>query len=164
MIQSKLLPALTGRPPLNRTERDLLSLPAKHGGIGMVNPTACNSNYEISRKITELPVQEILSKSYKYPVEIISAQSQIKREAQKQKNEQNIRKCADLKTHLQPTQLKAVKLAAESGASAWITTLPLREFGFNLHKRAYRDALALRYGWPPQALPSTCACGGTLLS
>ena len=33
-----LLPSLTGRPPLNDIERDLLSLPARHRGIGIVNP------------------------------------------------------------------------------------------------------------------------------
>lgn len=159
MIQSRLLPALTGRPPLNCTERDLLSVPAKHGGIGMVNPTSCDCNYEISRKITVLPVQEVLSKSQSYSVETISAQCESKRESQKQRNEQNIQKCADLKTHLQPSQLKAIELAGERGASAWITTLPLKEFGFSLHKRAYRDALCLRYDWPPQALPATCVCG-----
>lgn len=45
VIQSNLLLALTGRPPLNFTERDLLSLPPKHGGIGLVNPTTCDHNY-----------------------------------------------------------------------------------------------------------------------
>ena len=159
IIQSNLLPALTGWPPLSIIERNLLSLPARHGGIGLVNPTTCDHSYETSRKITELPVHEVLSRSYSYSIETILAQSQIKCEAQKQRNDQNIQKCADLKTHLQPVQLKAVELAGERGASAWITTLPLREFGFDLHKRAYRDAPALRYGWPPQALPTTCVCG-----
>lgn len=159
IIQSNLLPALTGRPPLNCTERDLLSLPARHGGIGIVNPTTCGHNYVTSRKITELPVHEVLSKSYNYSVETISDQNQIKREAQKERIDLNTQKCADLKSHLPPTQVKAVELAAENGASSWITTIPLREFGFDLHKRAYRDALSLRYGWPPQGLPTTCVCG-----
>ena len=159
IIQSNLLPALTGWPPLSIIERNLLSLPARHGGIGLVNPTTCDHSYETSRKITELPVHEVLSRSYSYSIETILAQSQIKCEAQKQINDQNIQKCADLETHVQPVQLKAVELAGERGASAWITTLPLREFGFDLHKRAYRDAPALRYGWPPQALPTTCVCG-----
>ena len=42
---------------------------------------------------------------------------------------------------------KAMGLALEKGASAWLTTLPLAEEGFNLHKQAFRDALCLRYGW-----------------
>ena len=54
---------------------------------------------------------------------------------------------------------KAMELALEKGASAWLTTLPLTEKGFNLHKQAFRDALCLRYGWDPVRLPSTCVCG-----
>ena len=37
IIRMNLLPSLTGRPPLNDIERDLLSLPAWLGGIGIVN-------------------------------------------------------------------------------------------------------------------------------
>ena len=54
---------------------------------------------------------------------------------------------------------RAMDLAQEKGASSWLTSLPLEEFGFSLHKGAFRDAIALRYGWQPSNLPSTCACG-----
>ena len=37
-IRTKLIPALTGRPPPNDLERDLLSLPARFGGIALINP------------------------------------------------------------------------------------------------------------------------------
>ena len=57
-----------------------------------------------------------------------------------------------------PLQLD-MSLAQEKGASTWLTSLPIEEFGFSLHKRAFRDALALRYGWPPLLVPTTCACG-----
>ena len=50
-------------------------------------------------------------------------------------------------------------LAQERGASSWLTILPLEEFGLTLHKGAFRDAIALRYGWKPALIPSTCACG-----
>ena len=50
-------------------------------------------------------------------------------------------------------------LVQEKGASSWLTALPIDEFGFTLHKSAIRDALALRYGWPPSRTPTTCACG-----
>ena len=45
--------------------------------------------------------------------------------------------------------------------SSWFTTLPLEEYGFALHKSAFRDALALRYGWLPLCTPTHCACGST---
>lgn len=50
-------------------------------------------------------------------------------------------------------------LAQEKGASSWLTSLPLEEFSFTLHKGAFRDALALRYGWLPSNIPTNCACG-----
>ena len=50
-------------------------------------------------------------------------------------------------------------LAQEKGASTWLTSLPLGEFGFSLHKGAFRDALALCYGWLPSNTPTYCECG-----
>ena len=37
----------------------------------------------------------------------------------------------------------AMLFAQEEGASTWLTSLPLKEFGFSLRKGAFRDALAL---------------------
>ena len=37
--------------------------------------------------------------------------------------------------------------------------LSLEEFNLSLHKGAFRDAIALRYGWKPVNIPSKCACG-----
>ena len=54
---------------------------------------------------------------------------------------------------------RAMDLAQEKGASSWLTSLPIGEFGFSLHKSAFRDAIALRYGWTPLNIPTHCACG-----
>ena len=50
-------------------------------------------------------------------------------------------------------------LARERGSSSWLTTMPLEEHGFSLHKGAFVDALALRYGWIPSNTPTSCVCG-----
>ena len=50
-------------------------------------------------------------------------------------------------------------LAQEKGASTWLTSLPIQEFRFNLHKGEFLYALALRYNWHPSRVPTTCACG-----
>ena len=50
-------------------------------------------------------------------------------------------------------------MAKQRGASSWLTVLPLAEYGFTLNQAAFHDALALRYGWTPRDLPSTCDCG-----
>ena len=36
--------------------------------------------------------------------------------------------------------------------------LPLEDQGFALYKSAFRDALALRYNWLPDRMPTRCAC------
>ena len=54
----------------------------------------------------------------------------------------------------------AMKLArSEKGASSWLSVLPLEEHKFVLHKTAFRDEIALRYGWTPSNIPSHCVCG-----
>ena len=50
-------------------------------------------------------------------------------------------------------------IAQERGASNWLTALPISEFGFALHKGAFRDALCLWYGWQPAWAPEMCNCG-----
>ena len=49
--------------------------------------------------------------------------------------------------------------SSEKGTSSWLSTLPIEEHGFALHKGAFRDALCLQYGWCPPHLPSQCVCG-----
>ena len=40
-----------------------------------------------------------------------------------------------------------------------MTALPFEAHHFLLHKSAFRDAIAFRYGWLLQNIPSTCGCG-----
>ena len=50
IIQSRLIPAWTGRAPPNALERDLFALPARLGGLGIVNPSS-HSSIEFSSSI-----------------------------------------------------------------------------------------------------------------
>ena len=69
----------------------------------------------------------------------------------------------DMAVHIREVAPQKVQqtldLAAEKGSSVWLTVLPLREMGFNLNKREFRDAIKLRYDWPVDDIPSTCVCG-----
>ena len=58
---------------------------------------------------------------------------------------QKKRMVAEIGDQLPLTMKKAVELAQEKCASAWLTVLPIEEHGFALHKGTFRDALTLRY-------------------
>ena len=44
------------------------------------------------------------------------------------------------------------------GASAWLTSLPLKDEGFSLNKREFFDAIYMRYRWDMNKLPINCVC------
>ena len=65
----------------------------------------------------------------------------------------------EIKQRLTPANTRSLDLASERGGSNWLTSLPISEFGFSLHKGAFVDALCLRYGWTPGGMPIHCDCG-----
>ena len=55
-------------------------------------------------------------------------------------------------------QLRGNDLAQMKGASAWLTSLPLKDEGYVLNKREFFDSIYLRYRWDLKRLPINCAC------
>ena len=60
-----------------------------------------------------------------------------------------------------PTCCRQLQLLSEKGASCWLTSLPLKEYGFLLNKQEFHDALALRYNLVLSTLDrhKQCICG-----
>ena len=159
-IRMKLIPAITGRPPPNDLEVSLFALPARLGGLGISIPShRADSELRSSLSVCEPLTEGILSQSHVYSHEILSAQLERKRDVKKSNDQCSLNAVEDLKLSLPDTLQKAMILASEKGASSWLTTLPLTEHGFTLHKSAFQDALALRYGWSPRNVPVKCDCG-----
>ena len=162
VIRTKLIPALTGRSTPNDLERDLLALPARLGGIGLTNPTLTSDmEYQASLLITRRLQDAVIQQAPQFLMEVPAYQLEAKREVHRLRREQAAQQAAELKETLPQPLQRAMLLAQEKGASSWLTTLPIEEFGFALHnyKRAFQDALALRYNWMPLECPSTCGCG-----
>ena len=160
IIQSRLIPAWTGRAPPNAIERDLFTLPVRFGGLGIVNIPSCSSSeFSNSVKISSPLTDLILKKSSNYPWDALEAQLSAKQAVRSERQEASKSAMNALSTSLNDSQRYAMALAQEKGASTWLTSLPLEEFGFSLHKGAFRDALALRYGWLPSNTPTNCECG-----
>ena len=158
----KLIPGLIDRPPPNDEERNLLALPARHGGIALSNPTA-DADTAFSASITIAgPLKDaILLQSKDYSYDVLSSQLSAKSTIQKLRRQQSKQQADALKQNLPDSLKRAMDLASEKGASSWLTTLPKEENGFTLHKGAFEDALALRYGRHPSRVPSNCSCDST---
>ena len=159
-IRKVLLPNLTGQNAFNDTERDLLALPARLGGLGIFDPCKKSTlHYSTCETISAPLVRLILDQAEAYTPEVKAAQARLRNNARKFHRQLEARTANDLKENL-PTKLqKALTICSEKGVSSWLSALPISEHGFALHKGAFRDALCLRYGWRPHHLPSHCVCG-----
>ncbi|KAL9982371.1 hypothetical protein ACROYT_G004404 [Oculina patagonica] len=52
-----------------------------------------------------------------------------------------------VKNSLSPRSLRAAELASEKGASSWLTVIPIKDQGYDLNKREFRDTVKMRYSW-----------------
>ena len=153
-IRSKLVPALTEYHIVNDAERDLLSLPVRYGGLGLINPSdVANIEFENSMTLTAELRSKITGNS-----SLID--NEHARRSTKNKREQNYTEKLDLaRNGISSGQLKLHEINQMPGASAWLSAMPLVENNFWLSKREFWDAVRLRYKWELKKTPSHCACG-----
>ena len=164
IIRCDFLPTLTGRPPLNNIDRKLMALPARVGGLGIVDPSF-NSKKEFiaSLRVTASLRKLILTQDNEYSNEALADQMTAKSDIHRERREITTQTASSMREELTPTLLKSVDLAAVPASSSWLTSLPIEEHGFCLHKGAFVDALALHYGWAPLKTPTTCVCGANFV-
>ena len=128
VIRTKLAPALTSRPPPNDTERELLALPARLGGIALSNPIqATDTEFLASTKITEPLKNAILQQNFQYTDEVVADQLKAKKDVYKMKRQQIAEASDLLKQGLPPSLKRSMELTQEKGASSWLTSLPIEE-------------------------------------
>ena len=158
-LRHKFIPALTGQSAPNHLVRELLALPARLGGLGLVNPVdLADSEHQSSLSLTSALVRVLLQERSHGDVSALPSPS-TKSAIHQVKHQQLIHAAACLHSRL-PAKLQfARELACEKGASSWLTVRPQADHGFALPKSAFRDALCLRYGWDIERLPSHCVCG-----
>ena len=159
-IDDFLIPALTDRPPVSKEERQILSLPCRNGGLGLVNPTQLHHHHQDSAYLTGPLADNIVAQ-----VDSLGAATAMlavrKREAQLAARARERAAAIKIKESAGKPMKALLEMGSEKGASSWLTCRLLRRHGFTLHKTAFRDGLCLRYGWTPERLPSLCVCGRT---
>ena len=160
-IRDIFLPKLVKSVALCDSMRDMLALPPKLGGMGISSPVKrADDENANSINLTKSLTERIVSQDARSEIDqnlVIEEKKKISRDrqqAQKITLEQ-------LKTRLPDDRVRKILAAQETGASNWLTSLPLRAKGFSLNKQEFVDAVALRYDWPVEGLPNTCVCGSS---
>ena len=162
ILQTKLIPALTGKSPPSDLECALFALPARMGGLGIAIPSQQADREHLSSLMVTSALQDhIILQNEAYGHEVIAKQLESKAIVRNKNREKSSKAACELTVVLPDSLRRSVELASEKGSSTWLTVLPLSEHGFTLHKGAFHDALALRYGWTPDRLPSNCTCGAS---
>lgn len=158
-IRNTFIPAIAnGRCPSDQ-ERRLLELPPRMGGLGITNPqNLAESEFGNSIRITASLTGYITNQNERgedNPQGIRSLRNEISINREGKQRDT----LSDLMRDLPEDTRRRTDIAQEVGASNWLTTLPIRAKSFNLNKKEFTDALALRYGWPVDGLPNMCNCG-----
>ena len=159
VIRQKFIPALIGRE-ISDIERRLFALPLRFGGLGIPDPTITSDReFSCSEMITR-PLAELISRQSKNLADL--DQALVKQYAQECKSQkENVFKQEQEMVHalLEEGKQKTFEMAAEKGASNWLSALPLKKLGYVLNKQEFRDSLCLRYGHQIPHTPAYCACG-----
>ena len=153
-IRTQLIPALTEGQLVNDHERQLLSLPVRYGGLGLINPCEMSdTEFENSVKLTAELASKIVGRPLVANTEDADERIGMRREQHHKDTLEVIR------MNISDSQCKLNEISQMKGASSWLSVMPVTEHGFWLAKREFWDAIRLRYDWPLTHTPSHCACG-----
>lgn len=157
VIRNRLLLAICDGKRCNDTERRILTLPIKCGGLGMINvKEETKLQYETSHEATGQLRSRVIDQSEE-PVDSESSQRLIKRRKKERQDHHELTHQEIFPT-LTSKERKALEIAASPGASSCLTTLPLKEEHLVVNKQEFFDPIYMRYGWQMKRFPLNCAC------
>ena len=141
-------------------EKQLFSIPARLGGMGVHNPT---ENAKINILHPEQAQDTLLmpSKEFSLPDHnVIMSDAMANMHTTLQQQDEVILHTTLANSELNARTRRAIQRAVEGKTSSWLTALPLAHHHFDLSATEFRDALALRYNRPLLKLPANCdGCG-----
>ena len=146
------IPALLRRE-VNDLERDLISLPARLGGMGICKPTdECLISHTNSIYVSAPLVRLVERQEFDFePAELLDQIKRLRGDVDKENETRNKAKLELILEHA-PAELKiALKAVMEKGASSWVTAVPSYDHGTILHKGEF-------------TVRSICATGGHRLT
>ncbi|KAG0723258.1 hypothetical protein GWK47_042997 [Chionoecetes opilio] len=158
-IRNTFLPALLRSHTMGDDERALLTLPPRLGGMGITSPERMADEENLnSINLTRSLTEKIIAQDANGETDQ-NAILELKKTFSRNRQSAQVESLERLKGVLPDDTVRKIHTAQETGASNWLTCLPIRAKGFSLNKQEFVDAVALRYGWPVEGIPNTCACG-----
>ena len=140
-ISDVLIPSFILRN-CSEAKRDLVALPVRMGGLGLINPSdSADAEYLASIRAIAPLVSKIEAQSHETPGE-----AEVQRlvfATRKEKDDGLREELEEVKAMLPDKTQRAVDLACEKGASNWLTVIPLKDMDFDLNKREFRDVVRL---------------------
>jgi hypothetical protein len=160
-IRFTFLPAILGGRHVTDSERDLLSLPARYGGLGIFNPCCrASETFRFSQALCAPLLSLILKQADSFdPLPLKEEQKIIKKKLEAESDFQHKLKIEEIQSKATPELKRALEIARQKGASSWVTATPNEEHDTILHKKDFVDAIYIRYAWPIPDLPLQCVCG-----
>ena len=143
---------------MSQADRALLALPVQNGGMGIEIPSEI-SDTEFSRSVLmTAPLAAIIAmQGDELPNQ--TDVRQVKALLKKTKEDSIKEKTATVDSSLDRDTMRCLQQARQSGASNWLSSLPLTKYQLNFNKSDFRDAVALRYSKHITGLPHMCVCG-----
>ena len=157
-ISQTLIPALTTQAAPSEATRRLLALPARWGGMGIVDPVQWSKQQQTISKAVCQPLVDAIKQDGDVSM-ATHDQRNIKQQLRAQRQVHIKEEAEAIIAVLPETQRKCALSAQEKGTSSWLGALPIKHLGFSLHKGAFWDAVCLRYGWDLRLTPLKCRCG-----
>jgi hypothetical protein len=155
-IRTKFLPALFGDDISEPDHfRKLLSLPVKHAGLALPNPTISGpANYDASILVCSHLLAAFRGTATFSTADHLSVRTEVFAELSKRKDAVYTERLASSLVPMPPDTRRTIRRGKETGM--WLTLAPSTVNGTELSAQEFRDHLYLRYDMRPPDLPTHC--------
>ena len=144
ILTSKLIPAITRGIQPNDTERRLFSFPPSLSGLGIpIFSELADGEFSNSTILTEQLQKNFLSQE---PPNNINKEAikKIKAKIKRDKMKLYQQHLNAIKDSLPEDKIKLIEISCEKGASLRLSTLPIKEEGFQIDKQSFWDLIKIQ--------------------
>ena len=155
-LSETLIPVLTGQPTPGASVHSLPALPSRHGGMGILYPTAMRADQQAASTAISAPLVKRIMDQNGDTLQARRAQAVLKQTVRRTRADQMKITAENVLSSLKRLERRCALAAQEKSTTSWLAALPIQHHGFALNKGAFWDAIALRYGWPLRLTPLNC--------